>query len=257
MTRELPLTQGKVALVDDADYEALAVFKWHAQRVSRVHGDPVWYAARTVNVRRDDGTRHTYHVLMHHEITGLPTSVEIDHWDGDGLNNQRGNIRECSGTLNNANRTRRIPNPSAPYRGVTLHRKSGRWQAQIKHLGNNAYLGLFDDPADAARAYDAAASRLFGQFARLNFPTECPRMNAYVTTLEPDPQDCDRWADDPTLLCALADQGECWGTVAHVWDVDGAPCCLCEGHADAVQSFGAGLIPAIRARTAQPATRVA
>lgn len=94
----------------------------------------------------------------------LPTS-QIDHVDGNGLNNRIGNLRESDQSQNLANRNQRASNRSG-FKGVT--RSGKKWVAQIGCNGVNYYLGIYASPAAAARAYDAAAIDRFGQFARTN-----------------------------------------------------------------------------------------
>jgi hypothetical protein len=145
------------AKVDDADYEALAKFKWSA---SKPHN--VIYAIRGIAV---DGKQTT--VRMHQEIVGA--SATIDHADGDGLNNQRTNLRPCSERQNQQNR-RKWRGRSA-FKGVSWHKHTGKWRATIVVNSKQASLGYFDCPGCAAVAYDAAAKHSFGEFA-------CP--NSYL-----------------------------------------------------------------------------
>lgn len=158
--RHLPLTQGFVALVDDADYErVVAEGPWHTARRRRGI-----YAERMV--RRPDGSRHK--IGLHTFITGWDFT---DHIDGDGLNNCRSNLREATHAENVRNVGRRIDNQSG-YKGVCWKAGNSKWVAQINEAsGKRKHLGYFDDQIEAARAYDAAARAIFGPFARLNFPT--------------------------------------------------------------------------------------
>lgn len=157
-TREIPLTQGKVALVDAADYERLSAFKWYAHR-----GRCNWYAQRHIS-----GSRKIQ--PMHRFILGVgDTKVMVDHIDCDGLNNRRSNIRPATPSQNQANRGKYACGTTSLYKGVYRH-KDGRWVASIKHRRKRKCLGSFPDEISAAHAYDAAAVRLFGEFANLNFP---------------------------------------------------------------------------------------
>jgi hypothetical protein len=153
----IPLTQGKVALIDDCDAH-LAQHKWYATRTPQGR----WYAQRTARV--DDGARK---VLLHREALGITDpAVEVDHKDGNGLDCRRHNIRPATPSQNQANRQ-----PARPgLKGVRLHRLRNHWWAVITIAGRRTYLGRFPDAEAAARAYDTAARRLFGEFARLNFP---------------------------------------------------------------------------------------
>ena len=157
---EIPLTRGKVAFVDDADVALVAGYRWSAWNY---YGGRKHYAG--VMIRRD-GKRVT--LLMHRLILGLTGSEHIDHWDGDGLNNARHNLRVCTRTQNQANsRTLRSHNTSG-IKGVGFYRPTARWRAYIRVAGKDIHLGFFNSKADAALAYDAAARQYFGEFAATN-----------------------------------------------------------------------------------------
>lgn len=151
--KEIPLTQGKTVLVDDEDYKWLMQWKWHAYRDRRT-----WYAIRHVY---PNGRKHPKKIRMHRFILNVLEGVKVDHRDGDGLNNQKGNLRQATTAQNGHNR-RINSNNTSGFKGVSK-RKHG-WQATIQ----GKYLGVFDTPGQAASAYDRAASVLFGEFARTN-----------------------------------------------------------------------------------------
>ena len=159
--KEIPLTQGKVALVDDEDYNELSKFKWHAHLCSG-H----WYA-----VRRARESHNLKTILMHRSIMNAPTGLMVDHKNGDGLDNQRSNMRLATNSQNAAN-SKKVGNTRSIYRGVTRIGKQVFWTASIKVNGDSMYLGRFQYERDAALAYDEKAFEVFGEFARLNFPEE-------------------------------------------------------------------------------------
>jgi hypothetical protein len=159
--KEIPLTRGYVAIVDDEDYAGLSRFKWCALCVTSPN---LVYAVR--NSRQDEGKRHL--ILMHRQIMGFP-KLGVDHWDGDGLHNWRGNLRTATQSQNLANQ--RLLNSKSGMKGVSWSRHAKKWNAHIQANKVQYNLGLYADKEDAARAYDAAATKLFGEFARPNFPT--------------------------------------------------------------------------------------
>lgn len=160
--KEIVLTRGLVALVDDADFEGVNQFNWHARKPSKRSG---FYAVRST--RKSDGSRSRQ--FMHTFL--MPEPVEIDHRDGNGLNNQRGNLRECT-HLENLRAFRRKRNgASSVFRGVSKHRE--KWLAGIRVNGKTIYLGQFLIEKNAALAYDKAAREFFGDFAAPNFPALC------------------------------------------------------------------------------------
>lgn len=160
MTREIPLTKGKVAIVDDADYEWLSRWKWCYIRTS----EGCEYVMRKI---RRDGRQMT--ILMHRLIVNPQPGYEVDHIDHNGLNNTRGNLRQCTHQENMRNKRRRA-DASAPYKGVWYQKRGGGWGANITIDGKRTHLGTYETVEKAALAYDEAARLHFGEFAKLNFP---------------------------------------------------------------------------------------
>lgn len=148
--RWIPLTRGAFALVDEADYPTVAASTWTL-------GPGGKYARRGMPGNRSE--------WLHRVIAGAPIGVDVDHVDGDGLNNRRSNLRFASDSENLCNRG---PNQGRRFKGVL--RRRDKWRARIEKGDTREWLGTFETEEDAARAYDAAAKRLHGVFARLNFP---------------------------------------------------------------------------------------
>lgn len=155
--KEIQLTQGKVALVDDEDFEELNRFKWFAHNN---HGY-TFYAMRTVDEKA---------VRMHRVVLGVTKGQIIDHIDGNGLNNQKSNLRVSTKCQNNSHLLKKNPRNTSGYRGVYPNRKNKSWIAQISFENNQVYLGSFKTPEEAAKVFDKKAKELFGEFCgKLNF----------------------------------------------------------------------------------------
>lgn len=156
--REISLTRGFVALVDDEDYEALARFSWCAVRFS----GKTLYALRSVRLN----PHRTKNFVMHRELMNPTAGALVDHANGDGLDNRRANLRLATRAQNMQNR--RIQSGSSRFKGVSWD--DGSWRSYISCNGTRMWLGNFADEENAARAYDERARELFGPFAALNFP---------------------------------------------------------------------------------------
>jgi len=158
MVKQIPLTKGKVALVDDADFEHLNQWKWHYNPVCRTG-----YARRIATI---DGKRTL--IYMHHDILGIPAlGMEADHISTDGCDNRRENLRWGTRAQNLMN-SRKRGGGSSRFKGVCWNTQKQQWMATITLGGKLRHLGFFDDEIEASRAYDVAALELFGEFARPN-----------------------------------------------------------------------------------------
>lgn len=159
---KIELTKGYVAIVDDVDYEYLMQWKWYASE-SRSGGRV--YARRMIY----KGGRKAIH--MHREVLSrslgrvLLPDENVDHIEGIGLDNQRHNLRLATRRENTRNQGLNIANTSG-FKGVYLDQ--GKWRAQIYKDGKAVYLGVFSDLKEAAVAYDDAAKKLHGEFAKTN-----------------------------------------------------------------------------------------
>lgn len=159
--KTIPLTQGLFAVVDDADYDRVAGFRWSASKTkTNVYG--------VRKVRTPAG--RTTSQLLHRFILGVThRKIDVDHIDHDGLNCQRSNLRQCVRGENDGNR--RKTHGSSQYKGVSWSKDKGKWRACIT-IEKTVHLGYFTDEMQAALAYDTAARIRFGVMANCNFPLQ-------------------------------------------------------------------------------------
>ncbi len=156
--RWITLTQGKFTLVDDEDFNRVCRWKWYA-----IKGKYTYYAAR---MNYAAGKKI---VRMHRYILGLQNNDkrQVDHIDGNGLNNRRSNIRACTRTENQRNR--KAQTGTSKFKGVNWHKCTKTWRARIRINKKLLLLGSYDFEIGAAKGYDKAAKKHFGEFAKLNF----------------------------------------------------------------------------------------
>lgn len=157
--KEIALTKGYVTQVDDEDFEWLSQFFWSAVVSVSANGLKRYvYAARFGKPKK----------RMHREIMGISDSRLVDHWDGDGLNNQRYNLRTATRGQNMQNSDKKVQvGLTSRYKGVNLDH-TGLFLVHIQYGGKLHRVGAFRDEVDAATAYNIAAVNHFGEFARLN-----------------------------------------------------------------------------------------
>jgi hypothetical protein len=137
--REIILTQGKVALVDDEDFEELNKFKWYAS-----------VKKKTSYAQRAKAGQNQKKLFLHRVLIDAPQGFEVDHIDGDGLNNQKSNLRIVTRRENAQNRH---INKSSRFFGVTWDKEHTRWRAAIKIKNVTKYLGLFTTEEEAHQKY--------------------------------------------------------------------------------------------------------
>lgn len=149
--KQIQLTKGYVALVDDEDYEYLSQFKWKV-RIGR----RTMYAVRHIEIS------------MHRAVIQVDDDKVVDHINRNGLDNRKKNLRACTQLQNKYNSTGKIGGTSK-YKGVTWNKQHKKWKARVHTNRKEIFLGYHANEEDAARAYDLKAREIFGEFAFLNF----------------------------------------------------------------------------------------
>lgn len=158
--KEICLTRGKVALVDNEDYEYINQWKWKADEPGKTGK---FYASRTYKLNKKNK-----YISMHRVILNLHDSkIFVDHIDRNGLNNQKYNLREATPLQNACNRTKSA-NLTSKFMGVNFKKDRNKFRAGIKNQKKSIHLGYFENEIDAAKAYNEAAIKIHGSFASLN-----------------------------------------------------------------------------------------
>ena len=174
MIIESPKYGTHITIVDKEDYPQVKDFRWaltnqeHAiYAVAKIpHPDGGWY-----HYPSGGRTRRKTAITMHRLIENAPKGKLTDHINHNGLDNRRNNLRIVTTQHNNANQA--LSNTSkSGYKGVSWHKGAQRWRAYIRYDYKQRHIGHFTDKDEAARAYDAKAKELFGEYAYLNFPDE-------------------------------------------------------------------------------------
>jgi HNH endonuclease len=161
----VPLTQGYEAQIDLGDLPLVRAWSWSIRKGTNTH-----YATTNIPAPAEMGRRQTS-TAMHRMLMGFPPKDprQVDHINGDGLDNRRCNLREATTGQNMANKIS-AHGSSSIYKGVYRRKGENRWRAEISSAAGRENLGTFDNEEDAGRAYDARAIVVFGEYARLNFP---------------------------------------------------------------------------------------
>ena len=157
--RRIKLTGGKYAIVDVEDYQELSQYPWQIWETERNSCYAVRYCGKKI-------------IYMHRQIMNAPAGVFFDHRYGNSLDNRKVNLRIATRVQNQYNRRKISRKTTSKYKGVHLKRNMKKYCATIGFNGKKTHLGCFENEIDAAKAYDEAAKKLFGEFAKLNFEND-------------------------------------------------------------------------------------
>jgi hypothetical protein len=150
-----------LTIVEPPDYYRLCNFKW------TLNGNGIkFYAVRYVRV----GPGKTKTIRLHREIMNPPAGLLVDHKNLDSLDNRRTNLRLATHSQNQCNKSKTKSKTSSRFVGLSRDKTRGEWDVRLKHHGKRIWIGRFTDEIEAAKAYDRAAIKYHGEFARLNFP---------------------------------------------------------------------------------------
>jgi hypothetical protein len=152
----------RYAKVDPADYKRLRKHEWYTKR-----GFKSFYAH---TLQRDIKTGKIKHEYMHQMLLEAPEGMIIDHINHEGMDNRKSNLRAATYSQNRCNSKKWSGVYSSKYKGVSWHKGSRKWTAQIGFQKKRVHLGYFGSEVEAAKAYDRAAKKHHGEFACLNFP---------------------------------------------------------------------------------------
>ena len=180
----VPLTQNKVAVIDDEDFVKVSAHQWHATS-SGYAGTRLWLDGRCIEM------------LLHRFILSAQPGCSVDHINGDRLDCRRANLRLATNTQNARNQRKCLSKTTSRFKGVAWHAKARKWQVGICIAGKRHHLGLFSNEITAAQVYDTSARKFFGEFARLNFGNDTGATTAVA----------DKWSAE--LICHHYSPQEC------------------------------------------------
>ena len=160
MSKKIPLTKGKSAIVDNNDYDILAKYSWYSNESSTT---PYAYRSRWIS-----GENRSVEIPMHHVVMNcVGRGEEVDHINGNGLDNRKENLRFVTRAQNNWNQKPRNCT-SSRYKGVSWNKRREYWESYIQVNNRKHHLGSYQNEEMAALAYDLSALCMRGEYARVN-----------------------------------------------------------------------------------------
>ena len=159
--KEMLLSKGELCLVSDEDYDWICHLKWYRGTCG--------YAVVYIYCPK---TKKQHGLFMHRVILRLKSNESCDHINGNRLDNRRENLRIATQAENVRNASAQKGSTSK-FKGVYWNKRRKKWHSQVRIGSTRFHLGFYKEEEEAGRAYDKKASELFGEFARLNFPTQC------------------------------------------------------------------------------------
>ena len=163
MSKHITLTKDQIALIDDCDFDWLTQQRWCCNNKG--------YAVQYVTLNGIRKVWYMHRVVMVHMLgKPIPPHFQVDHINGDRLDNRRENLRLATRSQNQANKGTPINNSSG-YKGVSF--RANKWEARLRHHRQLIFLGRFQTQVEAALAYAEATSLLYGAFAQAEL-LDCP-----------------------------------------------------------------------------------
>ena len=168
MSKRIPLTQNKYAIVDNEDYESVSRFRWYAVNCSGLFyaKTGTHYATTHMGSRRKRWQGHMY---LHRFLLHPPKGFVVDHINSNALDCRRSNMRVCTQAQNIYN-TRKLHPGLSQYKGIKWHNRDHVWEAYVHAEGRRFYLGRSPHEEIAAQMYDKGACEIHGEYACVNFP---------------------------------------------------------------------------------------
>lgn len=158
MTKEIPLTRGKAALVDAEDYEELSKHNWQFSTT-------IGYAVGQIRYSDD---KYSEKILMHRYIMGTGEGLHTDHINGDKLDNRKENLRICTPSENFVNRGICKKRNKSGYKGVYWSERDKMYQVTMRKNSKTYYVGMYKDIDEAIKMYDFWIVQMWGEYARPN-----------------------------------------------------------------------------------------